>query len=128
MNATAGSAPYKLGLIELCLYDLPGAARIAVPRTLLRTREASRHVVSVNLQGTARDQVAVTVTGPDKRHETRKIPLPGIPLTEERLTELIRSSNPPEIVEVGRATARSAQIVRLGNAISTLRDPVRSAS
>jgi hypothetical protein len=100
MNATAGSAPYKLGLIELCLYDLPGAARIAVPRTLLRTREASRHVVSVNLQGTARDQVAVTVTGPDKRHETRKIPLPGIPLTEERLTELIRSSNPPEIVEV----------------------------
>ena len=100
INTTAGSAPYKLGLIELCLYNLPSAARIAVPRTLLRTREASRHVVSVNLQGTARDQVAVTVTEPDERPTGRKISPPGIPLTEERLTELIRSSNPPEIVEV----------------------------
>jgi hypothetical protein len=111
INTTAGSAPYKLGLIELCLYDLPDAGRIVVPKTLLRTREASRHVVSVNLQGTARDQVAVTVTGPDKRHETRKIPPPGIPLTEERLTELIRASNPPEIVEVAeqlRARLKSA--------------------
>ena len=98
INTTAGSAPYKLGLIELCFYELPGTGRIVVPRTLLRTREASRHVVSVNLQGTARDQAAVTVTEVGK--PPIKIPPPGIPLTEERLTELVRTSNPPEIVEV----------------------------
>lgn len=100
MTTIVGYAPYKLGLIELRLYDLPDVGRIIVPRTLLRTREASRHVVNINLQGTDRNQATVTVTESGGQAGTRTIAPPGTPLTEERLTELIRSKNPPEIADV----------------------------
>jgi hypothetical protein len=46
MNALVSGAPCKFGLVELCMYDMPDTRRILVPRTLLRIREASRHVVS----------------------------------------------------------------------------------
>jgi hypothetical protein len=98
MNKTVASAPFKLGLVELCMYDLPDGGRIVVPKTLLRIREASRHVVSINLQGASREQVTVTVSAPNESPKARRIAPSGIPLTEEALTEQIRTKNPPEIL------------------------------
>ena len=97
MNTVVGSAPYKFGLVELCLYDLPDASRLVVPRTLLRIREASRHVVSINLQGPGREHVTATVSAPNEQPNIRKIAPSGIPLTEEGLTKQIIAKNSPEI-------------------------------
>ncbi|HSU60657.1 MAG TPA: hypothetical protein VLI55_15195 [Bryobacteraceae bacterium] len=112
MNATVGYAPYKLGLIELRLYDLPDFGRIVVPKTLLRIREAFRHVVSINLQAAARDQVAVSVTGTDGQTTTGKPWAPDV-LTEEAMTDLIRAKNSAEICEIAeqlRARLRSSEL------------------
>jgi hypothetical protein len=94
-----GSAPYKLGLVELGLYELDGR-RMIVPKTLLRTREASRHVVTINIQGAARDSVMATVSTPDHPSEKRKIVAAAPPLTEQGLAAEIRTKNPPDTVRV----------------------------
>ena len=101
MNTAVGSTPYKLGLVQLRLYDLPEAGRwLIVPEALLRIREASRHVVMVNVQGVGDKEVTVTTSAPDERSKKRKIAPPAPPLTEERLTELIGNANPLEIVDL----------------------------
>ncbi len=97
MNGVVGSNPYKLGLIELRFYDVPDAGRIIVPRTLLRIKEASRHVVTISLRGLSAEQVTATVTPPNGG---TTIIVPPIPLTEEQLTAQIRAQNPPEIAEL----------------------------
>jgi len=106
MNKVAGSSPYKLGLIELQFYNLPDAGRIIIPRSLLRINEASRHVVTINFQGTAREHVTATVTAPNDSSITHPIPAPTIPMTEERLTTQIRAKNSPEMAELAE-TLRS---------------------
>jgi hypothetical protein len=99
MNSTIGSAPFRLGLVELCLYDLPDSGRIVVPQTLLRIREGTRHVVTINVQSTLSDQVKVSVRGPDGSQMRAPAPS-GTPLTEDALTGLIRAKNSPEIVDI----------------------------
>ena len=46
-----GSAPFKFGLVELRFFELGSGDMFVVPRTLLKTREVSRHVVVVDVQG-----------------------------------------------------------------------------
>jgi hypothetical protein len=118
MNSTFGHAPHKLGIVDLRLYDLADVGRIIIPKTLLRTREASRHVVSINLQGAARDQVTVAVTGPNGQPEIRKPEPPPLPMTEERLTELIWARNSREAAEV--AEELRAQLESSGLATRSL--------
>ena len=48
-----GSAPFKLGLVELRLFDAGDERVLVVPRTLVKTREISRHVVTVDIRGGA---------------------------------------------------------------------------
>jgi hypothetical protein len=113
MNKTVGTAPFKLGLVELRFYDVPGAGRIVVPKSLLKISEASRHVVTINMQGAAREQVAVSVTVPSELPTTRKIAPPTTPMTEESLTAQIREKNPPEFAQLAetlRSQLRSAGI------------------
>ena len=100
MNKFGGSAPYKLGLVELGIYELPNRERIIIPQTLLRTREACRHVVTVNLQGISRDDATITVTAPNQPTDRRKIAAAGTPLTEEVLAKQIREKNTPELVQI----------------------------
>ena len=100
MNKFGGSAPYKLGLVELGIYELPNRERIIIPQTLLRTREACRHVVTVNLQGISRDDATITVTAPNQPTDKRKIAAAGTPLTEEVLAKQIREKNTPELVQI----------------------------
>ena len=103
MNKVVGSAPYKLGLMELRFYELSDSEKIIVPRTLLKISEASRHVhvVTINLVGAAKEQVTATITAPSGSPTT--IGAPAIPLTEEGLTSQIRAKNPPEIAELAEA-------------------------
>jgi hypothetical protein len=103
MNKFGGSTPYKLGLVELGLYALPDGRRLIVPRTLLRTREASRHVVTVNLQGVGRESVTATVSTPDQPTEKRNVMAGAPPLTEQGLLAQIQTKNPPEIVQVAES-------------------------
>jgi hypothetical protein len=100
MNKEVGSAPYKLGLVELCLYDLPEGGQIVIPRTLLRTREASRHVVTIDVRGALREQLTATVTSPNEGPKQRKVTPPGTPLTQEALEQQVRAKNPADIVSL----------------------------
>ena len=103
MTKFGGSTPYKLGLVELGLYALPDGKRMIVPKTLLRTREASRHVVTINIQGAARDTVTATVSTPDQPSEKRKIAAAAPPLSEEGLVVQIRTKNSAETAQVAEA-------------------------
>jgi hypothetical protein len=98
--AKAGSKAHKLGMVELCLYDLPSGERIVVPKTLLRTREASRHVVAINMRSTVREQVTVTVSVPDQRPETRKIASAGPPLSLGALRKEVLEKNATGVIEI----------------------------
>jgi hypothetical protein len=101
INKDVAGAPCKFGLVEFCVYDLPEAAgRVVVPKTLLRIREASRHVVSINIQNADRQHVTATVSAPDELPNTRPIAPSGTPLTEEGLTAQIMAKNPPEVAEL----------------------------
>lgn len=62
----AGSAPFKLGLVELRLFDLDDEKVLVVPRTLVRTREISRHVVTVDIRTTAASIATASVADESK--------------------------------------------------------------
>ncbi|MBI2815966.1 MAG: hypothetical protein HYX72_03405 [Acidobacteria bacterium] len=98
MNNAVGA--YKLGLVEFRIYDLPDTSRIIVPKTLLKISEASRHVVTISMQGTASEQVTVTFTAPGESSKKTKLSPPPTPMTEERLTAQIRANNPPDAAEL----------------------------
>lgn len=100
IDGAFGYKPYKFGLVELRLYDVPDGGRIVVPKTLLRTREVSRHVVSIDVKSAVRDQVTVSVRGSDGSNETKPNHTERPPVTEEALTGLIQANNPPEIAAV----------------------------
>ena len=57
-----GSTPIKFGLVELRFYELPDGQRVAVPKTLLKTREISRHVVIVDVRNETSALATTTVT------------------------------------------------------------------
>ncbi len=102
MNTTIGSAPHKLGLVELCLYELPDVGRIVVPKTLLRIREGSRHVVTINIENGDRGQVTTRVTGPDIAPTKTITAPPQALMTEEKLLASICSKNSPEHVQTAQ--------------------------
>lgn len=52
LDEQGSSAPLRFGLVELKFYST-NDRRLVVPRTLLKTREISRHVVVVDIQPTA---------------------------------------------------------------------------
>ena len=117
MNKTIGTAPFKLGLVELRFYDVPGSGRIIVPKSLLKTTEASRHVVTINLLGVAKEQVTASITVPSEVPTIRKLATPSAPMTEESLSAQIRAKNPPEfaqLVETLRSRLGAAGFQRRG--------------
>lgn len=99
MDTTVGSKPYQLGVVELCIYDLPDVGRFVVPKTLLRIREGSRITVTVNVPGVAGENVTTTIVGSGAGVE---VPPPKV-MTEEALTKQISAANPPEIAELAEA-------------------------
>lgn len=94
LNEQGNSSPFKFGLVELKFYTF-GDQRLAIPRTVLKTREVSRHVVVVDIQPNAELNVAARVTDEfqntsgGKVQESRQIRAASIPLTKGTLLQLI---------------------------------------
>lgn len=92
------NSPTMFGLVELRFYELPDGQRVAIPKTLLKTREISRHVVVVDIQ----NQTPVTATATVKNElqldsggktkESRSVKAASVPLTKTTFLELV----PPE--------------------------------
>lgn len=61
LNEQGSSSPFKFGLVELKFYRI-GEQRLAIPRTVLKTREVSRHVVVVDIRPTSEVSVTASVT------------------------------------------------------------------
>lgn len=61
LNEQGNSSPFKFGLVELKFYAF-GDKRLVIPRTVLKTREISRHVVVVDIQPIAEVSVAARVS------------------------------------------------------------------
>lgn len=94
LNEQGSSAPFKFGLVELKFYRF-GDQRLAIPRTVLKTRELSRHVVVVDIQPNAEVSVAARVTDEfqntsgGKARESRPVRAASPPLTKNALLQLI---------------------------------------
>lgn len=94
LNEWGSSSPFKFGLIELKFYAL-GDKRLVIPRTVLKTREISRHVVVVDIQPTAEIGVSARVTDEfqnaygGKVKESRPVKAASAPLTKGALLQLI---------------------------------------
>jgi len=83
MNSQSSSTPIKFGLVELRFYGLANGDLIAVPKTLLRTREISRHVVVVDIRGEGAASAETKVVDEFETASGRKI-------KEERLVKATR--------------------------------------
>jgi hypothetical protein len=104
INEAVGASPVKVGIVEFRIYNVPdNGHRVIVPRTLLRIREASRHVISIDLRSAAKEQVQVTVSGDQEPGRTKVNPAPPAkPLTEGELLERVRRHK-EEYTELARA-------------------------
>lgn len=106
MNEQGNSTPIKFGLVELRFYALPNGERVVVPKTLLRTREISRHVVVVDIRGegaaTATAKVVDEFRTPSGGtvKETRAIKPAQQMLTKPRLMEQISPSAMPIVTSL----------------------------
>jgi len=102
LNEQRNSAPFKLGLVELKFYT-HGADRLVIPRTVLKTREVSRHVVVVDI----RNQTAAIVTKDvfndaegEASTESRSNKSVSPPLTESQLLQSIADECRPAAVSL----------------------------
>lgn len=99
MNDNGSSTPIKFGLVELRFYELPDGQKIVIPKTLLKTKEISRHVVVVDIQNeTAANVSAVVVdkfltTSGGAATKSRPVKSSAPPLTRESLFVSIGAEN-----------------------------------
>lgn len=89
------NSPTMFGLVELRFYELPDGQRVAIPKTLLKTREISRHVVIVDIRNETPVTTTATVTDEfpvasgGKGKESRPVKAAAVPLTKTTLLELL---------------------------------------
>ena len=91
-----GSAPFKFGLVELRFFESGTGDMLVIPRTLLKTREVSRHGVVGDVQGLAASS-AVALVHDDLNTSLgthaltqRSVKTAGPPMTRERLIAEVR--------------------------------------
>jgi len=86
-----GSAPFKFGLIELRFFDAENCKLLVVPRSLVKSREISRHVVVVDIRGPSAHGATATVRDLSRDQASggvlaqRVVRLAGPPMTKVRL-------------------------------------------
>lgn len=103
MNDKAGSSPLRFGLVELQLYEMPDGSRLVTPKTRLRTREISRHVVVVDIRNDSSARASATVTDEFRTKagtaasETRPVRSAGPPITKEALLAQITEADRPTV-------------------------------
>lgn len=88
----SGSTPIKFGLVELRFYEFADGSKVVVPKTLLKTKEISRHVVVVDIQNNSTSIASATVTDQLSASRTsspaRAVKIAAPPLTKNALLEL----------------------------------------
>ena len=105
LNEQGNSSPFKFGLVELKFYA-HGNDRLVIPRTVLKTREVSRHVVVVDIRPST--DVAATAevtdeyrnTSGGKMQESRAIKAASVPLTKSALLQQMTPSNAQDATQV----------------------------
>lgn len=120
-----GSAPFKLGMVELRFFDSGFGNMLVVPRTLLKTREVSRHVVVVDVQGDGAanamamvHDVSKSVLGVHALTE-RSVKVAGLPMTLERLIAEVRAS---------KGNTETATVERIVQALEALNLDTRATA
>lgn len=105
LNDQGSSTPFKFGLIELKFYTY-GSERLVIPRTVIKTREVSRHVVVVDVR-TSADLVATTNvtdefmnTSGGTMQESRSVRSATPPLSRSQLLLSISDDDRPEAVRL----------------------------
>lgn len=94
LNKDGNSTPFKFGLVELKIFT-NGSERLVVPRTVLKTREISRHVVVVDIRPKIAVDTTATVTDEFKNNvggnlqESRPIKAATPPMTKNHLLQAV---------------------------------------
>lgn len=100
----SGSSPIKFGLVELRFYELANGSKLVVPRTLLKTKEISRHVVIVDIQNnstaTANASVTDEFSTSGSSGTTRPIKVAAPALTKNGLLSLVSIDSQPILQEL----------------------------
>lgn len=106
LNGQGNSSPFKLGLVELKFYA-HGNERLVVPRTVLKTRDVSRHVVVVDIRPQAGAEASAVVrdefrslTGGGKVQESRVVKAAKEPLTKSRFLQLVSAESLPTVSQL----------------------------
>ena len=96
LNKDGNSTPFKFGMVELKIYT-NGSERVVVPRTVLKTREISRHVVVVDIQPKIDVDAVARVTDDFKNdaggsvQESRSVKAATPPMTKNHLLQMLAS-------------------------------------
>ncbi len=122
-----GSTPIKFGLVELRFYELPDGQRVAVPKTLLKTKEISRHVVIVDVRNETSASATATVTDEftsasgGALQETRAVKSTGPMMTKAALLESITAEDLPvaqqlldQLESIGLSTSATKASLKYG--------------
>lgn len=106
MNEQGNSTPIKFGLVELRFFELPNGQRIATPKTLLKTREVSRHVVIVDVRNETSVSATATVTDEytapsgSALRESRSVKTTSPSFTKAALLEMATPIDRPTITQL----------------------------
>lgn len=106
MNEQGSSTPIQFGLVELRFYELPDGQRVVVPKTLLKTREVSRHVVIVDIRNESTSSASASVTDEFQAasggalRETRTVKSAAPTMTKSVLLETISAEDLPVVTQL----------------------------
>lgn len=98
LNKNGNSSPFKFGMVELKFFR-HGDEQIVIPRTALKTREISRHVVVVDIrpnpQATATAEITDDFrnTAGGKVQESRSVRPAALPLTKSQLLQIVAAED-----------------------------------
>ncbi|MDO8788194.1 MAG: hypothetical protein Q7J42_09020 [Sulfuritalea sp.] len=105
LNDQGNSSPFKFGLIELKFYT-HGIERLVVPRTVIKTREVSRHVVVVDIRPKMDVIATANVTDEFKNtaggtmQESRSVKSAAPPLTKSQLLLSLADADRPSATKL----------------------------
>lgn len=105
LNEQGNSSPFKFGLVELKFFS-HGNERLVVPRTVLKTREVSRHVVVVDIRPTSSVTATAEITDEfrnasgGKVQESRSVKPAGPILNKSEFLKVVSSSDLPAVTRI----------------------------
>ncbi len=105
LNEQGNSSPFKFGLVELKFYT-HGTQRLVIPRTVLKTREVSRHVVVVDIRPNSAVTTSAQVideyqgTSGGRVQESRAVKSAAPPMTKGQLMQRVTPEELPIVSEL----------------------------